>query len=181
MNKIVGVFFAICLSLSIISCASKPPLSTGMPLEAANARRNAPEDVLVGIGNADLATLAMSRATAAARARAEIANTMNSIVQNMVRDYTAVSEVDPGAAMAFQESITTTLSRSDLSGSVIYWEGPDDYGMWWTVVYLSRENVVREISQAQAAARLAVPRAYSIELEAHMNENIQREIEQGRL
>jgi hypothetical protein len=126
MKKIFGVILVLCVVLALISCASKPPASGGMPsFKLANARRNAPEDVLVGIGNAKMGTVAQSRNIAATRARAEISNTLDSMVKNMVRDYTASSEVDPNAALAFQENITVTLSKSNLSGAVIQFEEPD--------------------------------------------------------
>jgi hypothetical protein len=150
-----------------------------MPPEAANARRNAPEDVLVGSGNAKLGTVAQSRNIAATRARAEISNSMDSMVKNMVRDYTASSEVDPGAAVAFQENITVTLSKSQLSGAVIQFEEPDSDGMWWVVMYLSKANVAKEISQAQAAARLAVPAMASFDAEKRMNEAFDQARKEG--
>ena len=172
MKKIVGVIAVLCIALVIVGCGSnpKPPASRGMPNNIANARRNAPEDVLVGIGNAKMGTVAQSRNIAATRARAEISNTMDVMVKNMVRDYTASSEVDPGAALAFQENITVTLSKSNLSGAVIQVEEPDDDGQWWCVMWLSKANVTREISQAQAAARLAVPAMASFDAEARMNQ-----------
>jgi hypothetical protein len=141
-----------------------------MPSNIANARRNAPEDVLVGVGNAKMGTVAQSRNIAATRARAEISNVMDSIVKNMVRDYTATSEVDRQAAIAFQENITVTLSKSDLSGAVIINEEPDENGQWWCVMHLSKADVVKEISQAQAAARLTVPAMASFDAERRMNE-----------
>jgi hypothetical protein len=150
-----------------------------MPPNIANARRNAPEDVLVGIGNAKMGTVAQSRNIAATRARAEISNSLDSMVKNMVRDYTASSEVDPAAALAFQENITVTLSKSQLSGAVIMNEEPDRDGTWWVVIYLSKANVAREISQAQAAARLAVPAMASFDAEARMNEAFEQARREG--
>jgi hypothetical protein len=170
MKKIIGIFAVLCLVMALISCASKPPVSGGMPKEAANARRDAPEDVLVGVGNAKMKTKAQSRSIAATRARVDISNTLDSMVKNMVRDYWASSEVDPDAALGFQESITVTLSKSNLSGAEIKWEGPDDTGEWWCVMWLSKANVVKEIGQAQAANRLRVPAAASFDAEQRMNE-----------
>jgi hypothetical protein len=170
MKKIIGITAVLCLLLAFFGCASKPPASTGMPPGAANARRNAPEDVLVGIGNAKLGTVYQSRNLAATRARTELANGMNVIVKNMVRDYTASSEVDPNAALSFQENITVTLSKADLSGAVIMFDEQDKDEQWWTVMYLSKANVAREISQAQAQARLAVPAMASFDAEQRMNE-----------
>jgi succinylglutamate desuccinylase len=104
---------------------------------------------------------------------------MNSMVRNMVRDYTASSEVDPQAALAFQENITVTLSQSDLKGAVIVNEEPDKDGQWWCVMHLSKANVAREIGQAQAAARLAVPAMASFDAEARMNEAFEQAAREG--
>ena len=170
MKKFSGVIFAVCLVLILAGCAT----TSGLPKEIEKARKNAPEDVLVGIGNAKLGTVAQSRNLAATRARAELSNMMNSIVSNMVRDYTASSEVDRDAAIAFQENITVTLSRSDVSGTQIMTEEEDKDGQWWCVMYLSKANLAREISQAQAAARLAVPAMAFFNAEDRMNEAFER-------
>jgi len=180
MKKIIGIIAVSCLLLAFFSCASKPPASSGMSSNNINnARRNAPADVLVGIGNAKMGTKAQSRNIAATRARAEISNIMDSMVKNMVRDYTASSEVDPNAALAFQESITVTLSKSNLSGAVIQFEEPDSDGQWWVVMYLSKANVVKEITQAQAAAKLAVPAMASFDAEQRMNEAFEQLLKEG--
>jgi hypothetical protein len=179
MKKFVYVVFVVCLVLSVVGCTSKPPASSGMPSNVANARRNAPEDVLVGIGNAKMGTKAQSRNIAATRARTEISNTMDSVVKNMVRDYTASSEVDPQAALAYQENITVTLSKSNLSGAEIWYETEEKDGMWWVVMHLSKANVVKEISQAQAQARLAVPAMASFDAEKRMNEAFEQAKREG--
>jgi len=179
MKKIFNTILLLCVALVLFGCASKPPPSTGMPHEVANARRNAPEDVLVGIGNAKMGTVAQSRNIAATRARAEISNFMDSMVKNMVRDYTASSEVDPQAALAFQESITVTLSKSNLAGAVIQFEEQDKSGEWWCVMYLSKANVVKEISQAQTAAKLSVPAMASFDAEKRMNEAFDQARKEG--
>ena len=166
MRKFTLAIFIVCLALAVMGCAS----TSGIPNDIERARRNAPEDVLVGIGTAKLGTVAQSRNLAATRARAELSTAMNSIVSNMVRDYTASSEVDPEAAVAFQENITVTLSRSEVSGAQIIAENEDKDGNWWCVMYLSKAALVREINQAQAAARLVVPAMASFNAEERMNE-----------
>ena len=171
MKKLSGVIFAVCVVLALAACASTP---AGIPSDVVKARRNAPEDVLVGIGTAKMGTVSQSRNIAATRARTELSNTMSSMVSNMVRDYTASSEVDPQAALAFQENITVTLSRSNLSGAVIQEEAEDKDGNWWVVMYLSKADVAREITQAQAAARLTAPAMASFDAEARMNEAFER-------
>ena len=179
MKKFILVLLAVCLIIVFPGCKSKPPASDGMPSRVETARRDAPEDVLVGIGNAKMGTDAQSRNIAATRARAEISNSMNNLVSTMVRDYTASSEVDPQAALAFQENITVTLSRANLSGAVIWYEVKDSDGMWWCVMHLSRAELVSEISQAQAAARLAVPAMASFDAENRMNDAIEQARREG--
>jgi len=179
MKKIFLTILSLCAVLLFFACASKPPASGGMPANVANARRNAPEDVLVGIGNARMGTAAQSRNIAATRARADISNSLDSIVKNMVRDYTASSEVDPQAALAFQENITVTLSKSDLSGAAIQFEEPDRDGQWWCVMHLSKAGVAKEIAQAQAAARLAVPAMSSFDAEKRMDEAFEQARKEG--
>jgi len=179
MKKIFVAILPLCAALILFGCASKPPKSGGMPYNIANARRNAPAGVIVGIGNAKMGTVAQSRNIAQTRARAEISNVMDSMVKNMVRDYTASSEVDPKAALAFQENITVTLSKSNLSGAVIINEEPDSDGQWWCVMHLSKENVAKEITQAQAAAKLAVPAMSSFDAEKRMNEAFEQARKEG--
>ncbi|MCL2801973.1 MAG: hypothetical protein FWD28_09480 [Treponema sp.] len=162
------------------SCASSPQGGNtssqrdGLPDIVRNARRNAPENVLIGIGSAKLATQNQSRTVAETRARAEISRAMDSMMQDMVRDYVASSEVAPNDRLAFQENITVALSRSRLQGAVINDEAWID-GTYYVVMYLNRTNVVREINQAQAAARLAVPAMASFNAESRMNAAFDRE------
>jgi hypothetical protein len=166
--------------LLILGCASASRNNTSahrgdeLPDIVRNARRNAPEDVLIGIGSATLASQSQSRLMAETRARAEISRAMDSMVQEMVRDYQASSEVAPRDAIAFQENITVTLSRSRLQGAVINDEAWIN-GTYYVVVYLNKADVVREINQAQAAARLAVPAMASFNAEDRMNSAFDRE------
>jgi hypothetical protein len=46
-------------------------------------------------------------------------------------------------------------------------------------MYLSKANVTREISQAQAAARLAVPAMASFDAERRMNEAFEQVKQEG--
>ena len=178
MKKIIGIIAMLCVMLTFFGCASKPK-----PVLPANERgvpnyfpdfvkkavKNAPPDVLIGIGTANLASLSQSRTLAANRARAEISRQMNTIVEDMIRDYQASSEIDRDAALSFQENITVSLSKSTLTGSAIVDEDGDDNGNWWTVVMLSKTNVANEITQAQAAAKLSVPAMASFNAEDRMN------------
>ena len=173
MKKLIGVVSVMYLLFIFLGCAT----TQGMPGPIRDAQRRAPEDVLVGIGSANLATTNQSRTTAGSRARAEISRQMSTIVQDMIRDYTASSEVNNAAALAFQENFTLSLSRSQLSGAAVVAEEQDKDGTWWSVVYLSKANVAREISQAQAAARLTVPAMASFDAQQRMDEAFEKQRE----
>ena len=194
MKKIAGICVALVLVAALLGCASQPKTTTtttttavtttttpvsqapkerkvggNVPQFVKDALKKAPEDALVGIGTARAASLSLARTTATTRARAEISRQLNTMMQDMVRDYSAGSEVDPKAAMSFQENITVALSKSTLTGSVPVEEDMDDNGNYWVVVMLSKTNTVNEINQAQAAARLAVPAMASFDAEERMN------------
>jgi len=171
MKKISIFALVLLIALFAVSCGSTPTgrpggtggsssvtawQESGLPDIVRNARRNAPEGTLVGIGSARLASQSQSKTLAETRARAEIARAMDSMVQDMVIDYQASSEVDPAAAISFQESITRTLSGARLSGAAISDEDVVN-GTYYVVMYLSKADVVREITAAQSAARLNVP------------------------
>ena len=171
MKKIICVIMALIMAAAVIGCKSNPQFeNTGLPEEVNRARRNAPEDVLVGIGSANMATTHLSRTTAQTRARTEISQSMETMVENMVRDYSAGSELAPRDVVTFQETITVALSRSTLVGTQIVEEVMERDGTVWIVMYLNKTNVANEINQAAALARLQVPAMASFDAEARMNE-----------
>ena len=134
------------------------------------AVKNTPEDALVGIGTAKMSSVSQSRTFAATRARAEISRQIVSLMRDMVRDFTASSEVDPQTVTAYQESFTLALSRSALQGSSVVNEDMDDTNAYWVVVMMPRDGAAKEVNQAAAQAKLAVPKAASIDAENRMGE-----------
>jgi len=177
MKKIFGVLIIIGLVLS--GCATKE-VAAGrgvpdtFPAIIRDALKKAPPDALVGIGTAKLASLAQSRVVAQTRARAEISRQMTTIIEDMVRDYQASSEVDPSSAISFQENITVALSKAELRGAAVMEEYGDPNGNYWVVVVMNKTDVVNEINQAQAAAKLQVPAMASFNAEDRMNEAFAR-------
>ena len=165
MKKISGVIFAVCLVLILAGCAT----TSGLPKEIEKARKGAPEDAIVGVGTAKMGTLNMSRTTAATRARADISNVLDSVVANMFRDFTASSEVDSDAQLAYQESFTRTLSEANISGAVIVEEKEDKDGNWWVVMYLGAADIAKVVNQAESQARLRVPQAAALDTESRMD------------
>jgi len=181
MKKFAGVILVVCLIAAFIGCASDKPATGaqgGMPDWVLKARRDAPEDVIVGVGTAKLATVSQSMTTSETRARGQVVRAMNSMVRSMVEDYTASSEVEPSAAVAFQQQIETSLAKAQLSGARVVEQNSDPGGQWWTVIYFNKSNAGREISQAQAAAKLAVPAMLAFNAEARMDEQFKKAAEE---
>jgi hypothetical protein len=185
MKKIIGIAVVLCFVLGFSGCASsgktadksgkggtakvERKIGGNVPQFVKDAVKNTPEDALIGIGTARAASLSLARTTATTRARAEISRQMNTIIQDMIRDYSAGSEIEPKTALSYQENITVALSKTTLVGSTIIEEDTDKDGNYWVVVMLSKANTVNEINQAQAAARLAVPAMASFNAEDRMN------------
>ena len=183
MKKISGIVFVVCLLLFFAGCASEKPatgVQGGKPdwvLKAENDAR-AQEDVIVGVGTASLATTNQSMNTSETRARAQIVRAMQSMVSNMIEDYTVSSEIDPSAAVAFQQEITVALARANLSGARIMAQNADQNGAWWTVIVFNRSQAASTINQAQAAAKLAVPAALAFNAENRMEEMFKKAAEE---
>jgi hypothetical protein len=87
---------------------------------------------------------------------------------NMVNDYTAASELDPQAAISFQETITQALSRADLKGSKTMAMDTQN-GILWVVMEYSKSAAANDYSAASAAAKLEVPRAAAFDALSRMD------------
>jgi len=194
MKKIITIFFTLFIGLIIAGCATTTtaapaPLTSEQQARVASGRsinggypqfvrdaalKNAPPDALVGVGSAKLPTLSQSRTIAQTRARAEISRAMGTMMQEMINDSQAGSELDHSAALGFSENTLQALSKATLVGAVIVEEDMDVNGMYWVVIYLNKANVVNEINQAQAAAKLAVPAAHAFDANKRMNEAFDR-------
>ena len=191
MKKVIGIILALSVVLAFTACETtgQAPATTqpaaaaasnpyAMPDWVLKARRDAPEDALVGIGTARMATQNQSMTMSETRARTQIVRAMNSMVQNMVNDYTVSSELDPSAAFAFQEEVTRTLAQAQLSGAYIQEQNFTADGTCWTVIWLTKTNVVREINQAQTLAKLAVPAALAFDAASRMDDEFAKAAEQ---
>jgi hypothetical protein len=122
---------------------------------------NASEDVLIGVGTYkignDMSKMGTGKTFAETRARADLSRQLQTIVKNMTEDYFVTSEIDPDAALSFQQSITQTLSKSDLRGARTIKMDTDDKGLLWLVMEYSKSAAVSEVNQAVSAAKLAIP------------------------
>jgi hypothetical protein len=186
MKKFFVLSVAALIALSMAGCGTKPvpvvvvggtaPAAaapdpsgkmsaglSGVPQFVNDAYLNASEDVLIGVGTYkignDMSKMGTGKTFAETRARADLARQLSSIVRNMVNDYSATSELDPSAAVSFQESITQTLSKAELKGARTVQLERDDNGVLWAVMEFSKSAAVTEVNQATNAAKLAFPAA----------------------
>jgi hypothetical protein len=147
-----------------------------VPRFVKNAVKKAPKNALVGVGNANLATLNMSRTVAATRARADISRQLNAVIKEMHLDYTAAG-VDSNTVVTFQESISVTLSQSRLEGAQVFAEGKDGNDNYWVVVILKKTDTVQEVNQAVSAAKQEVPKMNSFLLSQDAESRMDRALD----
>jgi len=177
MKKACFISLALLAIFVIVSCGSSPASNnkSGLPeIVKKYSGSKRPEGVLVGIGMAKLASQNQSRTVAETRARAQISREMSSISQEMIRDFTASSEIDPSAAIGFQEQIQVTLSKNTLTGAYVQDEDLVD-GTYYVVVFMPADQAKKQISQASAAAKLGIPAMASYNAEDRMNAAFDRQ------
>lgn len=177
MKKILTIVAALLAVLLVASCLSscmtKGPQSAIYPKFIQEAVEKHEKDTMVGIGTSQkFGTLNQTRTTAITRARGEIASQINTTVQSMVRDYTAGSEVDPSAVLQFNEQISVTLTKADLTGAKVIAEGwanakEENY---WVAVAMDLGDIKKIVKQAVAAEKLAVPALASFNAEDRMDD-----------
>jgi hypothetical protein len=145
----------------------------GVPDCVNKAYLNASEDVLIGLGTykigGDASKMSTGKTFAETRARADISRQLDSIIKNMITDYTASSELDPSAALSFQEEVTQALSKAQLKGARTIEMQTDDNGLLWVVMEYSKSAAAEDYSAATAAAKLAVPAAAAFDALSRMD------------
>jgi hypothetical protein len=194
MKKILVFALTAAVLLALSGCGSSEPatlppsqpastspagLGGGVPQFVNDAYINASEDVLIGIGTykigADASKMSTGMTFAQTRARADIARQLQSIIKNMITDYTATSELDPEASLSFQESVTQALAKADLKGAKVIASQTDTNGLLWVVMEYSKSAAASDYSAATAAAKLAVPAAAAFDAMARMDNAFDKE------
>jgi len=162
MVLVIGLSMTVCATTSAATAKAPPKALGGVPAFVNEAFMQASEDVLVGVGaykiGNDPTKISTGKTFAETRARADISRQLKTIMQNMVTDYTAQSELDPKAAISFQENITRSLSNATLQGAKTTKMDTQD-GVLWVVMEYSKSLAATDFNAAQAAAKLAVPAA----------------------
>jgi hypothetical protein len=184
MKKRFVIALTVGLVLSLIGCGTSgrrggsedpyqytPPVLGNVPKFVNDAYQNASEDVLVGVGTYkmgnDMSKMSTAMTFAQTRARADISRQLTTIVKDMITDYVATSELDPAAALSFQETITQALSKSELKGARIVVSNTYN-GLLWVVMEYSKSAAAADYSAAQSAAKLAVPAAAAFDALSRM-------------
>ncbi|MCL1993920.1 MAG: hypothetical protein FWG66_13330 [Spirochaetes bacterium] len=174
MKKTIIAGLAASLVLVMVSCQAAPPpaqqpvVSGMMPAAVQQWLQNPPEDAIFAVGVAKFRTTHQSNTMSQNRARVGIAQTMDSVVQAMVRDYFGAEELT-GDSLNFAESISVTLTQADVSGARIAVMDMMPDGTVWSVAVLDRAAMQTIVNHAETMARLAVPAAASFDAQARMD------------
>jgi len=138
-------------ALGFPGCASKdnkasegPAKSTDYPDFFLNPP--APEDQFVGLGMAKLQDENLSRTTALARARADIATQVSVSVETMLTDYAQESGSDGNAqTLSFVERISKEVASIELKESVTKSNYPAKDGTWFVMVYYPKDALLEKV------------------------------------
>jgi hypothetical protein len=175
MRKPLYLYLVMAAALVLTGCATKPdtaaaaspPRLEGVPESINKAYQNASDEVLVGIGmymvGKDASKMSFAKTMAETRARADISRQLQTIMKNMIDDYTAANEADPSAILSFQEDVNRSLSRAELKGSRIMAMDTDPKGLLYVAVQYDKAAAAKEYNAAADAAKLAVPAALAFD------------------
>ncbi len=150
--------------MALASCASRPaPAAAGAPPMEKKAksppkeRRDlpdfflsppAPEDQYVGLGMAKFKDDNLSRTTALARARADIATQVSVVVESMLTDYAQESGTDTNTqTLTFVERISKEVANIELSGAITKEQYPASDGTWYVMVFFPKAMMLDEVQE----------------------------------
>lgn len=161
MYRFMAVVIALFIGMSFIfqGCASSRSGST-----EESAMKDVPEwfltppeaeDALYGIGSAKKQNPSLARKAAIARARDEIASTVNTKVQSMLKDFMQESGVGENAqALEFTQSVSKQVTDVSLRGSKVKEVYPAKDGTFYALVEYPlqslRESTLEEAKKQEA-------------------------------
>ena len=106
------------------------------------------EDQYVGLGMAKLTDDNLSRTTALARGRADIAAQVSVVVESMLTDYAQESGADGDTqTLSFVERVTREVADIELRGAVTQEQYPANDGTWYVMVYFPKNALLDEVQQ----------------------------------
>ena len=154
-KRVVFGFAAMAAALLVSACASAPGVGGGggggVPAPLAEARRAAlamEGDMIVGIGTANMPTVARSRSQAANRALLDITRQLGAMVEYMSVDFGMGAETDHAASVEFQREVQRTLARERIQGATTIEEYRARDGQYWVAMRFSRAAATSAMSNA---------------------------------
>lgn len=151
----IGIALAVIAVLALSACASKeeeaegPAKSTDYP--AFFLTPPMPEDQFVGLGMAKLSDDNLSRTTALARARADIAAQVAVSVETMLTDYAQESGADGNTqTLTFVERISKEVADIELQGAITKEQYPAKDGTWFVMVFFPKAAMIEEVGNVFA-------------------------------
>lgn len=157
MKKIVrvGILLALIAAMVMSGCASKeeeaenPPERKDLPDFFLNPPN--PEDMYVGLGMAKLQDDSLSRKTALARARQDIAAQVSVRVESMLTDYAQEAGADGNAqTLTFVESVSKEVTQLELNGARPEKQYAANDGTWYAMVYFPKAALLEEVGEVFA-------------------------------
>jgi len=161
---------AVVAAVLAVGCASSTPAAAPAAEPAPVVQDDVPdfvlnppnnEDVIYGIGSAQLSNSQLAMRTAEARARRSLAQTLRVSVQGMLIDYTESAGVgDDLTNTQFVQDVGRQLTDANLIGSKVVKRQQTKDKTWWVLMALSAKdakNVVDSVisEQQKANARYA--------------------------
>ena len=152
----IGIAMIVLAAIALSSCASKdaeeqtgPPQRKDFPDFFLNPPT--PEDQFVGLGMAKLSDDNLSRTTALARARADIAAQVAVSVQTMLTDYAQESGADGETqTLNFVERVSKEVADIELQGAITKEQYPANDGTWYIMVYFPKASMIDNVGEVFA-------------------------------
>jgi len=161
MKKFVVLIVALLVALFIVGCASNAPTGPSASELMASAKSNAPDGTLIGQG---LATGSAKERDATLRkseqsARLALVKGMVSIVRDLIDESVTAGRLSASVSDEFRQIVTGLLGRSALNSAVKQDQGFGAGDTAWTVYYMEKGEVLKEINNAVNLAKKEVAAA----------------------
>jgi hypothetical protein len=170
MKKMSVLIVALCATLAVVGCKSAPLPSASTMME--EARNGAPDGTLIGQATATIVK-GSSKDEALKKsetsAKSQLIRAMVSMAKDMVDEAVAAGTMDYNTAEEFRLGVNANLSRSNINGAQKAGQDEAANGVCWTVLYMQKSDVVKEINEAVNASKVAFPGAAAFSTEEGIN------------
>ncbi|MDC7241916.1 MAG: LPP20 family lipoprotein [Spirochaetales bacterium] len=156
MKKTVFLLSALMALVILAGCASSEPVAVEEVKEDPMARRDLPDwflnppvsdEVIYGLGMAKMSSDSLSRDTAIARARRDVATQVSTRVQSMMTDYAQEAGAEGNTqTINFVESITKQVADVEIKGSITEKVYAAVDGNWFAMVSYEKSNMAEEVA-----------------------------------